>query len=74
MTQSVSSYLLPTSKVNSIFELTSVGKIGLCTERAFYVYSYTGTLEYTLPNPTVYTRRCQAFLTTGNTYFITAIS
>lgn len=72
-TSSVTSYLMPTSKVTSIFEIATINKVGVCTERAFYILDYSGSVQYTLPNPTIYTRGCRIAHDSADLYYLTAI-
>lgn len=45
----------------------------MCTERAFYILDYTGSVLYTLANPTIYTRGCRITHSSADLYYLAAI-
>lgn len=68
---------LPTSRTITVRDLTAASKLAVCTEQAFYLLSYSGSVLFTLPYPSLYTRKCR--ITTGwasvaGEYYLTAIS
>lgn len=62
---------MPTSNVVSIFALS--GTIGVCTARAFYILDYSGSITYTINNPSVFTSSCRVYFSSSTLFFLLAI-
>lgn len=75
-TSAVTTITMPTGDVHSLLDMTTRNLIGVCTSLAFYILTYTGTIQYTQPSPTAHTRHCTlspAYSGTPSEFLLTAV-
>lgn len=75
ISKTIVAYTLPTDNSNSIYDLSALSVVGLCTAQAFYLINYTGVVKFTLTYPTLYTLKCRMASDWGNAtgiYYLTA--
>lgn len=59
LSKTIVAYTLPTDNSNSIYDISALSVVGLCTAQAFYLINYTGVVKFTLAYPTLYTQKCR---------------